>query len=64
MKAAMAIMPAQTATYTVKGNLVILRGEDNETDTLRLSADGKYLNGFYGGMDKDDNVSYSLTRTK
>ena len=43
---------------------MILRGEDNETDTLRLSADGKYLNGFYGGMDKDDNVSYSLTRTK
>ena len=64
MKAAMAIMPAQTATYTVKGNLVILRDEDNETDTLRLSADGKHLNGFFGGKDKDNSLSYSLTRTK
>jgi len=59
MKAAMALAPStQKANYVVKGNLVILDPND-ESDTLRLSDDGKYL---YGKFDKKTN--FKLTRTK
>lgn len=59
MKAALAMAPStMKATYTMKGNLVIMT-EDGEQDTLRLSDDGKYL---YGKFDKTTN--FKLTRTK
>lgn len=59
MKAALAMAPStMRATYTMKGNLVIMT-EDGEQDTLRLSDDGKYL---YGKFDKTTN--FKLTRTK
>jgi len=63
MKAAMAIMPAQEMTYTVKGNMIIMRDKE-ECDTLTISADGKQLIGTYERKKKGDNLQYTLTRTK
>ncbi len=58
MKAALALAPSSAKdVYMVKGNLVIV-GKKNDTDTLRISNDGKYL---YGKMDK---TKFTLTRTK
>ena len=57
MKAAMAIMPATDMSYIVKGNMVILKDEE-EYDTLHLNSDGKTLTG------KTEGIKYSLTRTK
>lgn len=58
LKAAMAVMPAEKGNYQVKGDMVILT-KDGEADTMRLSADGKHLSGFF---DKD--TKFVLTRTK
>ena len=44
--------------YTVQGNLVIAR-DGSDTDTLRLSADGRQLSATY---DKD--TKFTMTRTK
>lgn len=58
MKAALALAPTTAKDiYVVKGNHVIV-GKKNDTDTLRISNDGKYL---YGKMDK---TKFTLTRTK
>lgn len=56
IKLATNIMPAQKGTYEVKGNQVFVY-DGEETDTLRLSTDGKYL---YGKL--DDNKKFKLTR--
>ena len=58
IKAAMAIAPAEKSSYERKGNLIIVK-DDNEVDTLRLSDDGKYLS---GKMDKD--TPFRLTLIK
>lgn len=60
LKAAMAIAPSSSkATYTVKGNLILVQEDDDkDLDTLRMSSDGKYL---YGKFDGDE---FKLTRTK
>ena len=59
MKAALAVMPTtQKATYRQQGNLIICEDPD-EPDTLRLSADGKYI---YGTFDKKQ--KFRLSRTK
>ena len=59
MKAALAIAPSsQKCTYRQQGNLIIVEDEE-ESDTLRLSSDGKYI---YGKMDKK--TSFKLTRLK
>ena len=59
MKAALAVMPTtQNATYKQQGNLIICEDPD-EPDTLRLSADGKYI---YGTFDKKQ--KFRLSRTK
>lgn len=59
MKAALAVMPTtQKATYKQQGNLIICEDPD-EPDTLRLSADGKYI---YGTFDKKQ--KFRLSRTK
>ena len=60
MKAAMAIMPAQKATYERQGNLIIAtddKGKDK--DTLTLNADGKSLSGWM-----DEKTPFTLTRIK
>ena len=44
--------------YTVQGNLILAR-EGSDTDTLRLSADGRQLSAAY---DKD--TKFTMTRTK
>lgn len=58
MKVAMAVAPSEKASYERKGNLIIVK-DDNEVDTLRLSDDGKYLS---GKMDKD--TPFRLTLIK
>jgi hypothetical protein len=59
MKAALAVAPStMKATYEVKGNLVILN-DDGDLDTLRLSADGKQLQGTF-----DKKTPFTLTRTQ
>lgn len=58
LKAAMAIAPAQKASYVRKGNLIIVT-DDNEKDTLTLSNDEKYLS---GKMDKE--MPFRLTLIK
>lgn len=58
MKVAMAVAPSEKASYERKGNLIIVK-DDNEVDTLRLSDDGKYLS---GKMDKD--TPFRLTLVK
>lgn len=58
IKLATNIMPAQKGTYEVKGNQVFVY-DGEETDTLRLSTDGKYL---YGKLELDDNKKFKLTR--
>ena len=58
IKAATAIAPAEKSSYERKGNLIIVK-DDNEIDTLRLSDDGKYLS---GKMDKD--TPFRLTLIK
>jgi hypothetical protein len=63
MKAAMAVIPAEDMLYTIKGNMVILQDEE-EKDTLYISADGKSLTGIYKGKNKSEDIRYSLTRTK
>jgi hypothetical protein len=58
LKAALAVAPtSQKGTYIQKGNLVIVTEHgDEETDTLRLSNDGKFL---YGKLDEEE---FKLTR--
>lgn len=59
MKAALALAPKSSkGTYVIRDNQVIIT-DDDETDTLRLSDDGKYL---YGKFDKK--TDFRLTRTK
>lgn len=58
MKAAIALAPkSEKSKYVVKGDLVIM-GEGKDLDTLRISADGKYLSG------KERKREFKLTRTK
>lgn len=58
MKAAISLMPEQEKTkYVVKGDLVIV-GEENDLDTLRLSPDGQTL------TVKEEGKTYVLRRTK
>ena len=63
MKAAMAMMPAMDAKYTIKGHLLTYTDEDGERDTLRISPDGKYIYGILRDKDKKE-YKYTLTRTK
>lgn len=63
LKAAMAVMPAADMPYIIKGNMVILQDEE-ENDTLYISADGKSLTGIYRGKKKSENIHYTLARTK
>ena len=59
MKAALAVAPSsQKGTYEVKGNMVIM-SDDEEKDTMYLSADGKKLSGVF-----DKEMKFTLTRTK
>ena len=58
LKAAMAVAPAEKASYVRNGNLIIVK-DDNEVDTLRLSDDGKYLTG-----KMDEKTPFRLTLTK
>ena len=58
MKAALAIMPAEKATYEREGNLIIST-DGKDKDTLTLSDDGKYLSGWM-----DEKTPFKLTRTK
>ena len=59
LKAAASTSPSLTVkyNYTVQGNLVIAR-DGSDTDTLRLSADGRQLSASY---DKD--TKFTMTRT-
>lgn len=63
LKAAMAMMPATDVTYTIKGNMVIIQ-EEEDKDTLYISADGNSLSGIHRGKKKTENISYTLRRTK
>ena len=63
LKAAMAVMPAVDMPYIIKGNMVILQDEE-ENDTLYISADGKSLTGIYRGKKKKEDIHYTLARTK
>ena len=60
LKAAASASPSLNVkyNYTVLGNLVIAR-DGSDTDTLRLSADGRQLSASY---DKD--TKFTMTRTK
>ena len=59
IRAALAVAPSsQKAKYVVKGNSVIV-DDGEETDTMTLSADGKYLSGRM-----DEKTSFKLIRTK
>lgn len=59
MKAALAVAPStESFNYRVNSNLIIF-DDGNESDTLRLSTDGKYLTGKF-----DKKTSFKLTRTK
>ena len=51
LKAAMAVMPAIDMPYIIKGNMVILQDEE-ENDTLYISADRNSLSGIYRGKKK------------
>ncbi len=63
LKAAMAVMPAIDMPYIIKGNMVILQDEE-ENDTLYISADRNSLSGIYIGKKKSENIHYTLARTK
>jgi hypothetical protein len=63
MKAAMAVMPAIDMPYIIKGNMIILQDEE-ENDTLYISADRNSLSGIYRGKKKSENIHYTLARTK
>ena len=63
LKAAMAVMPAIDMPYIIKGNMVILQDEE-ENDTLYISADRNSLSGIYRGKKKSENIHYTLARTK
>ena len=63
LKAAMAVMPAADMPYIIKGNMVILQDEE-ENDTLYISADRNSLSGIYRGKKKSENIHYTLPRTK
>ena len=63
LKAAMAVMPAADMPYIIKGNMVILQDEE-ENDTLYISADRNSLTGIYRGKKKSENIHYTLARTK
>lgn len=63
LKAAMAVMPAADMPYIIKGNMVILQDEE-ENDTLYISADRNSLSGIYRGKKKSENIHYTLARTK
>ena len=63
LKAAMAVMPAADMPYIIKGNMVILQDEE-ENDTLYISADRNSLSGIYRGKKKSENIHYNLARTK
>lgn len=58
MKAAMAMIPAQKATYVRQGNLII-SNDGKDKDTLTISNDGMYLTG-----KADEKMSFTLTRIK
>lgn len=59
MQAALAVAPStEKAKYVVKDNLVIIN-DGEETDTLTLSPDGKYLSG-----QMDEKTKFKLTRIK
>ena len=58
MKAAMAMMPAQKATYIRQGNIIIST-DGKDKDTLTISNDGMYLTG-----KADEKMSFTLTRIK
>lgn len=58
MKAALALAPSsEKGTYRQSGDLIIISDKE-DSDTLRISNDGKHL---YGHMDE---MSFTLTRTK
>jgi len=63
LKAAMSVMPAIDMPYIIKGNMVILQDEE-ENDTLYISADRNSLSGIYRGKKKSENIHYTLPRTK
>lgn len=63
LKAAMAVMPAIDMPYIIKGNMIILQDEE-ENDTLYISADRNSLSGIYRGKKKSENIHYTLARTK
>ena len=63
LKAAMAIIPAEDMPYIIKNNMVILQDEE-ENDTLYISADRNSLSGIYRGKKKSENIHYTLARTK
>ena len=63
LKAAMAVMPAIDMPYIIKGNMVILQDEE-ENDTLYISADRNSLSGIYRGKKKSENIHYTLARAK
>lgn len=63
LKAAMAVMPAIDMPYIIKGNMVILQDEE-DNDTLYISADRNSLSGIYRGKKKSENIHYTLARTK
>ena len=58
MKAAMAMIPAQKATYVRQGNIIIST-DGKDKDTLTISNDGMYLTG-----KADEKMSFTLTRIK
>lgn len=58
MKAAMAMMPAQKATYIRQGNIIIST-DGKDKDTLTISNDGMYLTG-----KADEKMPFTLTRIK
>ena len=59
IRAALAVAPStEKAKYVVKDNLVIIN-DGEETDTLTLSPDGKYLSGAM-----DEKTLFKLTRIK
>ena len=59
MKAALAMAPkSEKAKYVVKGDMIFV-DEGKERDTLRISSDGKYLNGKL-----DAKTKFTLSRVK
>ncbi|MBQ8936313.1 MAG: hypothetical protein IJ066_01085 [Bacteroidaceae bacterium] len=56
---ALCLLPGkEKGTYRVSGNLIIIEDEE-EPDTMRLSQDGKHLQGKF-----DKKTKFTLTRTK